>query len=224
MLRNVNVEDCDMLRLFGIRWCAAAMCMACVVTGTAFGQEPDEAAAAEQAAEDKAAEDKAVDPLEHLIYVPYRNLKSVFEKRGASVIVPYEQFMKLLMSEQTRDASAAQVSAVITDSNAAVYLTQTRCGDGGSSDPEMQSGLLNRQVRVIPPERIQNVELTRNVFHRMSGLVEVRVETASGTDIEGQLSALSEHEALALMQVSQVVERDGDRGMLRAQHLLINRQ
>lgn len=65
---------------------------------------------------------------------------------------------------------------------------------------ELQSGLLNRQVRVIPPERIQNVELTRNVFHRMSGLVEVRVETASGTDVEGQLSALSEDEAHALMQ------------------------
>jgi putative membrane protein len=65
---------------------------------------------------------------------------------------------------------------------------------------EIRSGMLYRQVRVIPPERIQNVELVRNVFHRMSGLVELKVETASGTEIEGQLSALSEAEAHALME------------------------
>lgn len=64
---------------------------------------------------------------------------------------------------------------------------------------ELKSGLLNRQVRVLSPERIQNVEMVRNVFHRMSGLVEVRVETASGGDVEGQLSALSESDALVLM-------------------------
>lgn len=64
---------------------------------------------------------------------------------------------------------------------------------------ELKSGLLNRQVRMLAPDRIQNVELVRNVFHRMSGLVEVRVETASGGDVEGQLSALSEAQALELM-------------------------
>lgn len=64
----------------------------------------------------------------------------------------------------------------------------------------IRTGLLNRQVRTIPPERIQNVELVRNVFHRISGLVELRVETASGTDIEGQLSALSVEEAERLMR------------------------
>ena len=64
---------------------------------------------------------------------------------------------------------------------------------------ELKSGLLNRSVRMLSPDRIQNVELVRNVFHRLSGLVEVRVETASGGDVEGQLSALSEAEAEALM-------------------------
>ena len=63
---------------------------------------------------------------------------------------------------------------------------------------EIRTGVLNRQTRTIPPDRIQNVESVRNVFHRMSGLVEVRVETASGGDIEGQLSALSEADADAL--------------------------
>ncbi len=64
----------------------------------------------------------------------------------------------------------------------------------------IRTGLLHRQVRTIPPERIQNVEMVRNVFHRMSGLVELRVETASGSDIEGLLSALSVEEAERLMR------------------------
>lgn len=55
---------------------------------------------------------------------------------------------------------------------------------------EIKSGLLNRQARVIAAERIQNVERVQNVFHRLSGLVEVRVETASGTEVEGMLSAI----------------------------------
>lgn len=63
---------------------------------------------------------------------------------------------------------------------------------------EVRTGLLNRQVRVIAPDRIQNTELVRNVFHRMSGLVEVRIETASGREVEGLLSALSVAEAEAL--------------------------
>jgi len=65
---------------------------------------------------------------------------------------------------------------------------------------EMKSGLLNRQVRVIGAERIQNVEMVRNVFHRMSNMVEVRIETASGTEVEGLLSALSVDDAQALVR------------------------
>jgi putative membrane protein len=60
---------------------------------------------------------------------------------------------------------------------------------------ELRTGLLYRQVRIIPPERIQNVEQVKNVFHRMSGLVEVRIETASGGNVEGLLSALSQEDA-----------------------------
>lgn len=64
---------------------------------------------------------------------------------------------------------------------------------------ELKHGLLNRQTRVIGAQRIQNLEMVRNVFHRLSGLVEVRIETASGTDVEGLLSALSVHEAETLI-------------------------
>lgn len=65
---------------------------------------------------------------------------------------------------------------------------------------EIRSGLLNRQVRVFRADRIQNMELVRNVFHRASGLVEVRIETASGGEVEGELSALDESSAKELIR------------------------
>jgi putative membrane protein len=64
---------------------------------------------------------------------------------------------------------------------------------------EVQTGFLNRQTRVIAPDRIQNLETVSNVFHRITGLVEVRIETASGTEVEGLLSALSVAQADRLM-------------------------
>jgi putative membrane protein len=64
---------------------------------------------------------------------------------------------------------------------------------------EIRSGLLYRQQRIIGPERIQNSELVRNPFHRLTGLVEVRLETAGGEQTEGLLSALSLPQAQALM-------------------------
>ncbi|MCB9794299.1 MAG: PH domain-containing protein [Alphaproteobacteria bacterium] len=65
---------------------------------------------------------------------------------------------------------------------------------------EIRQGLLNRQARVIDPARIQNVSLVRNPFHKLSGLVEVRIETAGDVRTEGLLSALSVEDAQALMR------------------------
>ncbi|MCA9489236.1 MAG: PH domain-containing protein, partial [Myxococcales bacterium] len=64
---------------------------------------------------------------------------------------------------------------------------------------EVETGLLNRQTRLIAVDRVQNVELVRTVFHRIFGLVEVRIETASGKEVEGLLSALSVEDADALL-------------------------
>lgn len=63
---------------------------------------------------------------------------------------------------------------------------------------EIRTGWINRKVRTIDPGRIQNVELVRNLPHRVSGLVEVRIETASGNEVEGMLSALTVDAAEAL--------------------------
>lgn len=72
---------------------------------------------------------------------------------------------------------------------------------------EVRSGLFDRTVRVIDPRRIQNVERVRNVFQRMAGLVEVRIETASGREVEGTLSALSEADAEALIAALEQARR-----------------
>ena len=61
-------------------------------------------------------------------------------------------------------------------------------------DPEelvIQSGLIFRQQRHVPYERIQNIDAIQNVVHRLFGVVEVRLETAGGTEPEAQMSVVS---------------------------------
>src|SRR5262245_46186594 len=65
---------------------------------------------------------------ERLIYLPYKNLKQVFEKEGAAVFMPYGQFLKMwdkMRAVDLRDPAKPPVKAVITD---AAY-TGTIVGD-----------------------------------------------------------------------------------------------
>jgi len=55
----------------------------------------------------------------------------------------------------------------------------------------VQSGLIFRRLRKVPTSRIQNIDLVQNVLHRIFGVAEVRVETASGTEPEAKLRVLS---------------------------------
>lgn len=60
----------------------------------------------------------------------------------------------------------------------------------------LRSGILTRKERHVPFERIQNIDLEQNVFHRLFGVAKVKIETASGSDAEAQLNVLSvEHVA-----------------------------
>jgi len=73
---------------------------------------------------------------------------------------------------------------------------------------EIKSGLFNRRSRVLDPARIQNIELVQNLFHRATGLVEVRIETAGDASTEGLLSALSQAQAARLQaELQQLVGR-----------------
>ena len=54
----------------------------------------------------------------------------------------------------------------------------------------IRSGLLFKNLRHIPYARIQNLDAIQNVFHRILGVVEVRVETGGGSEPEARLSVL----------------------------------
>lgn len=55
----------------------------------------------------------------------------------------------------------------------------------------VQSGLFFRRLRKVPTSKIQNIDLVQNLLHRLIGVAEVRVETASGTEPEATLRVLS---------------------------------
>jgi len=54
----------------------------------------------------------------------------------------------------------------------------------------IRSGLLFRNERHVPFTKIQNLDAVQNVFHRLLGVVEIRVETGGGKDEEARLSVL----------------------------------
>lgn len=54
----------------------------------------------------------------------------------------------------------------------------------------IRSGLLFRNERHVPFAKIQNLDAVQNVFHRLLGVVEIRVETGGGKDEEARLSVL----------------------------------
>jgi len=54
----------------------------------------------------------------------------------------------------------------------------------------IRSGLFFRNERHIPYNRIQNLNAIRNVFHRMLGMTDVQIETASGQAAEATISVV----------------------------------
>ncbi len=55
----------------------------------------------------------------------------------------------------------------------------------------VDQGLIHRLHRVVPLSRIQNIDLSQNFFHRLVGVGEVRVETASGKEPEAIMRVLA---------------------------------
>ena len=55
----------------------------------------------------------------------------------------------------------------------------------------VREGLIFKRVRTVPLKRIQNVDSTQNILHRLFRVAEVRVETAAGTEPEAKLRVLS---------------------------------
>lgn len=64
-----------------------------------------------------------------------------------------------------------------------------------NGDLLIRSGVISKNLRTIPLSRIQNINLKRNLLHRIVGLVDLEIETAAGTKAEASISALDEERA-----------------------------
>lgn len=62
----------------------------------------------------------------------------------------------------------------------------------------VKSGILKKNLRTIPLDRIQNINLKRQWLHRLLGLVELEIETAAGVQAEATINALNEEQAHVL--------------------------
>ena len=52
---------------------------------------------------------------------------------------------------------------------------------------DIRSGVVSRRNRQIPLRRVQNVDVTENVVHRLLGIAQVNIETAGGSQSEASL-------------------------------------
>ncbi|MDY7226077.1 PH domain-containing protein [Hyalangium rubrum] len=68
---------------------------------------------------------------------------------------------------------------------------------------EIVSGFVFRRTRTIDVTHVQNTEVVQPFTHRLLGLVQVKIETASGLKSEGELSALSPEKAQELISALQ---------------------
>lgn len=79
---------------------------------------------------------------------------------------------------------------------------------------EIRSGVLTRSSRFIEAARVQNTEVLQPFVSKLLGLVEVKVETASGGKADGHLRGLTPEDAQALIQALQAVRGEGSQVLL----------
>ncbi len=71
----------------------------------------------------------------------------------------------------------------------------------GEREFVIESGVLHRQRRVIPFDRIQDIDIEQRLLARLFGLAKVRIETGGAAKDEGSLDAVSLAEAHRLREV-----------------------
>jgi putative membrane protein len=71
----------------------------------------------------------------------------------------------------------------------------------------IQQGVLNRQNRSIPIERVQNVQIEQNPFARFFGIAKVKIETAGSSATEGTLEYVGIDVARDIRQVVRSYKR-----------------
>ena len=84
----------------------------------------------------------------------------------------------------------------------------------GPDELIIREGIVTRNERHVPYARIQNIDLTRNPLHRIFGVAEARIETASGGKPEAVIRVLSVS-AIDVMR-DRVFRGDPDRSVASA--------
>src|SRR5215213_9430520 len=77
------------------------------------------------------------------------------------------------------------------------WLRRTWTLEGGAL--RLEEGVLSRQLRAVPFDRIQQVDLVRKPLHRLLGVATLRVETAGGgraAEVDLDVVTLAEAQAL----------------------------
>ena len=74
---------------------------------------------------------------------------------------------------------------------------------------DISSGVLSRRQREIPVRRVQNVDISRNVVHRVLGIAQINLETAGGSSTEAALRYVSFDEARRLQSEIGRLKRGG---------------
>lgn len=92
---------------------------------------------------------------------------------------------------------------------------------------KIHHGVLIRKKQYISHERIQTIDLTEGIWHRMLGLVKVQVETAGGSKPEAVLTAVTKDEArwikrelIARGKAEDEVQRENREEKLQSSHSL----
>ncbi|HEX8702440.1 MAG TPA: PH domain-containing protein [Myxococcaceae bacterium] len=135
---------------------------------------------------------------------PLANLLPVTVRVVRGMLVPLVTLV--VMSRRDRDFYGVLIPASIffglslVLSTLQALTTRYRLAAGRM---EITSGFLFRRVRTIDVGHVQNTEVVQPFAHRMLGLVQVKIETASGLKAEGELSALTPEKAQELIAALQ---------------------
>lgn len=98
----------------------------------------------------------------------------------------------LLVFASTVDLLEATALVLIVPYAAYVILRQLTTRYGYTDDDlVIAQGVVFRTERRIPYDKVHNVALSRNVFHRLLGVAAVQVETGSGLEPEASLRVLT---------------------------------
>ena len=74
----------------------------------------------------------------------------------------------------------------------------------------IESGVLRKQKREIPLRRIQNVDINRNIIHRILDIAEVKLETAGGSTTEASLRYVGSEQAKEIQTTITNLKREED--------------